>query len=141
MKETVLLVDDEEGVLRSLERVLADEGYRILTARSASEALNILAAETIGVIVSDERMPGMRGAELLDFVRTRHPETVRILLTGQATLEAAIQAVNAGEIFRFFTKPWSDPDLILAVRMALEKYREDLENRRARTLVRHGATS
>ena len=82
------------------------------------------------VVISDERMIGMQGSAFLAQVREQHPQTIRILLTGHATLEAAMKAVNEGEIYRFFSKPWNDHDLLFAIRSALEKFDLEAENRR-----------
>jgi DNA-binding NtrC family response regulator len=81
-------------------------------------------------------MAGMQGSEFLSLVRERYPDTVRILLTGHATLEAAVKAVNQGEIYRFFTKPWDDTEIKLAVRLAIEKYDLERENRRLLSTIK-----
>lgn len=133
MNSRVLLVDDEVNVLAAIKRALMDEPYTISTAESGEEALRVLAAERFKVVVSDERMPGMGGAEFLSLVRERYPETVRIMLTGHASVESTMKAVNRGEIYRFFTKPWNDHELIMALRSAIEKF--DLESERRRLLA------
>lgn len=131
MKNKILLVDDENHVLSSLVRAFFDQPYQILTAVSGESGLEILAQNPgIKVIVSDERMPGMGGAEFLARVKESSPQIVRILLTGHASIESTMKAVNSGEIYRFFTKPWDDADLILALRLAVEKYDLEEENRR-----------
>ncbi|NJD39302.1 MAG: response regulator [Geobacter sp.] len=122
---TVLLVDDEEHVLSALRRVLADEPYEVLCAASGDEALNLLDSTPCKVVVTDERMIGMQGSDLLIRIKERYPHTKRILLTGQATVEALRKAVNQGEIYRFYTKPWDDEELKAAIRSAIERY--DLE--------------
>ncbi len=130
MSHRILLVDDEPNVLTALERVLFDEDYEIDTASSGEEALERVAANDYTVIVSDERMPGMGGAEFLSRVRVLRPSTVRMLLTGQASLESTMKAVNGGEIYRFFLKPWDDHTVVLALRAAVEKFELEDENRR-----------
>lgn len=120
MRERILLVDDEPNILASLKRALRKEGYHIFVANSALEALAVLEKENIDVVVSDEQMPGMLGSEFLAIVRKKYPETVRIILTGQASLEAAIRAINQGEIYRFLTKPCNEMDLIITIRQALQ---------------------
>ncbi len=130
MNNRILLVDDEANVLTSLKRALFEETMEIVTATSAEEALGIMATQGFKVVISDERMAGMQGAEFLALVRGRYPETVRIMLTGHATLDAAMRAVNEGEIYRFFSKPWDDNDLIFATRSAIEKFDLEAENRR-----------
>jgi len=105
VNKTVLLVDDEPNVLSSIRRQLGRE-FDILTATSGPEALEILAnSDPVALVVSDMRMPGMSGAELLSQVAKDYPQTTRMILSGQADLESAIEAVNEGNIFRFVTKP------------------------------------
>lgn len=139
MKDTILLVDDEANVLSALNRALVDDSYEVLTASGGPQALEIIAGKTIKVIVSDERMVGMQGSELLAEVKRRSPQTVRILLTGHATLEAAMRAVNEGEIYRFFTKPWDDTQLRFALMSAVEKFNLEAENRRLLATVKDQA--
>lgn len=127
---SMLLVDDESNVLSALKRALFDEPLEIMTAGGGEEALGLMEKHAFKVVVSDERMTGMQGSELLARVRELYPDTIRIMLTGHATLEAAMKAVNEGEIYRFFSKPWNDHDLIFAIRSAIEKYDLEAENRR-----------
>jgi DNA-binding NtrC family response regulator len=139
MKETnncILLVDDEAQVVSALRRALMDEDYEIFSAQSGQEALQILASQTIKVVVCDERMPGMSGAELLSIICLRYPTTVRIMLTGYATVEAAMRAVNQGDISRFFSKPWNDFELKFAIREAIEKYNQEIKVRELMALIR-----
>ncbi|HEY6871885.1 MAG TPA: response regulator [Geobacteraceae bacterium] len=140
MESSILLVDDEPNVAMALTRALLDEPYGISTAGGGEEALRSLAAQRFKVVISDERMPGMAGAEFLSIVRERFPEMVRIMLTGHASLEATMKAVNNGEIYRFFTKPWNDTELKLAIRSAIEKYDLEAENRRLLRTVRKQAS-
>jgi len=138
MESKILLVDDEANVLAALNRALYEEAYQVHTAAGGEQALEIMQAHRFKVVISDERMPGMPGSEFLTRVRERHPDTMRILLTGHATLAAATTAVNQGEIYRFFTKPWNDTEIRFAVRSAIEKYDLEEENRRLLgTLRRH----
>jgi two-component system probable response regulator PhcQ len=139
MKNTILIVDDEPNVIAALQRTLFDEPYDIRSATSGKEALDILAGCKAKLVISDERMPGMDGAELLSIIKVRHPETVRIMLTGHASLDAAIKAVNSGEVYRFFVKPWNDIELTIAIRSALEKYDLEAENRRLLGMIRSQA--
>jgi DNA-binding NarL/FixJ family response regulator len=101
----VLLVDDDEAVLSALEDALHQEPYEVLTTRSGEEALSLLQRTSVDVVVSDEEMPGIRGSELLALVRDKHPETTRLLLTGHATLDSAMRAINEGQVFQYVTKP------------------------------------
>jgi EAL domain-containing protein (putative c-di-GMP-specific phosphodiesterase class I)/CheY-like chemotaxis protein len=108
---TLLLVDDEPSIVSSLKRLLRGDGYRILTANSGSEGLQLLAEHTVDVIVSDQRMPEMTGVEFLREVRRLYPDTVRIVLSGYTELQTVTDAVNGGAIYKFLTKPWDDEQL------------------------------
>lgn len=133
---TVLLVDDEANILSSLRRLFRPEGYRVLTAEGGEEALELLAAERVDVIVSDMRMPAMSGAQLLAKAAERWPETMRILLTGYADMASTIDAINLGKIYRYVGKPWDDAELKLIVRDALGLQRLKRDNERmARTIT------
>ncbi len=112
MTTTILFVDDEPALLEAIERVLFEEPYNVLTAPSGQKGLELLATEPIDIVVSDEMMPAMTGSEFLSHVRRDYPQTVRILLTGHANIEAAMRAINEGEIFRFLTKP-CPPELLI----------------------------
>ncbi len=119
----VLLVDDEPAVLEGLS-VLLRRPFLVRTAGGGPEALALLAAgESFAVIVSDMRMPGMNGATLLARVRERAPDTVRLLLTGYSEIEAAIAAVNEGQVFRFLTKPCPPDVLVSQLLAAAEQHR------------------
>ena len=118
-RPTVLLVDDDPGILRALERALVPLGYRLLRAQGGAEALDLLAGTEADVVISDMRMPGMDGAELLEAVRERQPNAVRMILTGYADLKSAMTSINRAEIYRFLTKPWDNNDLMLTVRNAV----------------------
>lgn len=109
---TLLLVDDDPGILNALCRSLRREGYRILTAGSGVHGLELLATEPVQVILSDQRMPEMTGTEFFRRVKELHPDTVRIVLSGYTELESVTRAVNEGAIYKFLYKPWED-DLLL----------------------------
>lgn len=126
-EHTILVVDDEPASLRALRRTLSPH-YPVLEAGNGSEGLALLAAQPVSLVVTDHRMPGLTGVEMLVRGRAAHPDVVRILLTGYADLEALAEAVNAGRVFYYLTKPWEPPDLLLAVRRGLES----LEARRQR---------
>ncbi len=123
---TLLLVDDERNVLASLNRVFRRENYHILTATSGEEALSLLALHSVGVILADQRMPGMSGTELLARVRTMHPKAIRMVLSGYTGLESLTDAINRGEISRFLAKPWNENELLEAVREAFRRYAESV---------------
>lgn len=118
----LLFVDDEENVLNALKRIFLDENYRIFTTTSPSEALVLMGREKIHLIISDHRMPGMTGAELLKEIKQKWPETIRIMLTGHADIQSIMGAVNEGAVYKFITKPWNDEDLRLTVSIALQQY-------------------
>ncbi|RLK50148.1 PAS domain S-box-containing protein/diguanylate cyclase (GGDEF)-like protein [Alkalispirillum mobile] len=120
-RPTVLLVDDEPNVLKALRRVLTPEGYRILIAGSGEQALEVLALEQVEVLITDQRMPGMSGTELLSRVRRLYPDTLRIVLSGYAELESLTDAINQGAIYKYLTKPWEDDDLRALLREALRE--------------------
>ncbi len=119
MQHTILVVDDQTAVLSILKGILTKGPYTVMSARSSREAFEILEKIAIDVIISDERMPSMSGSDFLAIVRYHYPETVRIILTGYASLESALKAINEGEIFRFLTKPCRSQELLAAVEDAL----------------------
>ena len=119
---TLLLVDDEPAILSALTRVLRRENYHILTAGSGEEALLLLAQHQVGVIVTDQRMQGMSGTELLARARTMHPQAVRVLLSGYTGLDSLTEAINRGEIYKFITKPWGEVELLETIRQAFRHY-------------------
>lgn len=125
----VLFVDDEPSVLKAMRRVFRQENYRLYTAESGQAALAVMEANPVNVIISDHRMPGMSGADLLREVKRRNPDTIRIMLTGYADVGAVMGAVNDGAVYKFITKPWNDDDLRLTVSLALEQFDLLRENR------------
>ena len=125
----ILFVDDEENVLRSLKRLFMSEDYEVYTASSGQNGLDIIQEIEVPVIVSDQRMPVMTGAEFLEKSRQLCPDAVRIILTGYADIEAAIGAINRGGAYRYVSKPWNDGDLLMVVKDAFEKYRLVKENK------------
>jgi len=120
MPPIVLLVDDDPNLLSSLHRSLRKEPYDIRCATSAEEAIRILEERPVDVVVSDQDMPGIKGTELLALIHQRYPDTIRFMLTGKATLEVAVQAINEGAISRFFVKPCNVVDLALTIQQALQ---------------------
>jgi len=117
---TILLVDDDRFLLEGLLITLRHQLHRVLTADSAAKGLELLAKESVDVVVADEVMPGMCGSEFLAIVARRYPDTVRITLTGQATVAAAVRAINEGRIFRFLQKPCSPRDFVEVVTAAFD---------------------
>lgn len=121
MSDPILLVDDEQSILDGLRRQLRGR-YQVETAAGADLGLAAMAKQPFAVVVSDMRMPGMDGAHFLSVVRERQPDSVRIMLTGQADIDAAIQAVNMGNLFRFLTKPCPPDALVAALDAALAQH-------------------
>jgi len=108
---TLLLVDDEANIVAALKRIFRADGYRILTANSGPEGLEILKDNRVDVIISDQRMPNMTGVEFLRQAKKRYPATVRIVLSGYTELQSITDAINEGAIYKFLTKPWDDEQL------------------------------
>lgn len=135
-RPTVLLVDDEESILNSLRRLLRGQPYDVLLAGSGAQALEIMAAQPVDMIMTDARMPAMDGATLLAETHRLYPATSRILLTGYADLTMIIKAINEGQIHRYISKPWNDDELLLILRQSLEHQFSDRERLRLEQLTR-----
>ncbi|MCU6433523.1 response regulator [Undibacterium sp. Jales W-56] len=131
----ILCVDDEPNILSSLRRLFRAKGYKVLIANSGQEGLAVMETEAVDLVISDMRMPEMDGAQFLEKVRSRWPDTLRLLLTGYADVQAIIDAINRGEIYRYITKPWDDNDIMLVVRQALERKALESEKRRLEALT------
>lgn len=132
----ILVVDDEENVIKALRRSLRKEGYEIFSATGPAEALELLGRESMDLVISDHLMPDMTGLEFLKIVRVRHPDTMRLMLTGHADMQTAIDAINMGEIYRFLTKPWDDTELKVTLFLAFEQLDLERENRKLLATVR-----
>ncbi len=133
--QRILFIDDEINILNALKRLLHHESFEIETTTSPEEALKMISQQDYAVVVSDQRMPGMEGTQLLAEVRRLSPDTVRILLTGYADTQAAISAINEGAVYRFLTKPWDDEDMRLTLRQAVGYYELVSENKRLEALT------
>jgi type II secretory ATPase GspE/PulE/Tfp pilus assembly ATPase PilB-like protein/DNA-binding response OmpR family regulator len=118
----ILLVDDEPNVLSALRRIFRQESYDVVTCNDPKHALELLAAQSFQVIISDYMMPGMNGGELLKQARALHPGMIRIMLTGHADVNAVISAMKAGAVYKFILKPWNDDDLRVTVALALQQF-------------------
>jgi diguanylate cyclase (GGDEF)-like protein len=137
-KEHILCVDDEEGILMALRQQLGarfGNEVEIEVAQSAGDALELISelekdGEHLAVVIADQIMPGMKGVELLEEVHRRSPDTTKILLTGQAGLDAVVAAINRAGLNHYIPKPWDEPDLRLAVENLLRQYRLDRQNRK-----------
>lgn len=136
LQPQILCVDDETAILKSLRRVLMDENCEVLTAPSGAEGIDILKEESnIALIISDQRMPEMTGVDFLQQAKIIAPSAYRVMLTGYADINATMDAVNHGEIWRYITKPWDDEQLILLVRDAIRHYHLENENKRLQQIV------
>ena len=124
MKYKLLFVDDETANLRLLERLFSQD-YQCLTASSGAEAIRLLEQHDVAIIITDQRMPGMTGIELLKQTATSRPHMVRILLTGYTDVEALVEAINCGLVYMYFTKPWKNEDLQFQVKRATEHYEDN----------------
>ncbi|MFA6921813.1 MAG: response regulator, partial [Gallionella sp.] len=118
-QESLLFVDDDSSILAALKRLFRPLGYRILTAGSGAAGLEIMEKEVVDLVVSDMRMPDMNGAQFLEQVCAKWPDTIRILLTGYAEISSTIDIINKGKIYRYISKPWEDDDIVSSVKQAL----------------------
>lgn len=119
-KPKILVVDDEPDNLDLLYRTFYRE-YKVLRATNGPAALELLANEgDISVIISDQRMPMMSGTEFLSLTATQYPDIIRIILTGYTDVEDLVEAINAGKVFKYVTKPWEAEELKAVVRQALD---------------------
>lgn len=134
-RHRLLFVDDEENVLKALVRLFHDENHEIMTATSGEEALEALNGGEVTLVISDQRMPGMQGVELLSRIKEISPDTIGILLTGYADIKAAIRAINSGAVYKYVEKPWDDEQCKLTVRRALEQYDLVRKNRELNNII------
>jgi DNA-binding NtrC family response regulator len=128
----ILLVDDEPHVLKSFQRALRKEPYTLMTAEGGEEGLKLLEAREVSLVISDYNMPRMNGLEFLKEVKALYPHILAIMLTGQAEIEIAVQAINEAGVYKFIQKPWDDTDLKITILRALESL--DLVSERDRLL-------
>lgn len=128
-KHPVLIVDDEPDVLFSLKGLLRRD-FTLYTAESGEEALKVLREHEVHVIMTDQRMPGMSGVELMQQVRESFPEAIRIVFTGYADIKAVVRAINSGGLFRYITKPWDPDELIETLQEAARRFEQDMAQRK-----------
>lgn len=126
----VVFLDDEQNILKSLQRLFLNEPYGIYTTSDYQDAFDVIEREPVKVVVSDQRMPDIQGSDFLKQVKERWPEKIRILFTGYAEFSAAEEAINVGQVYRFISKPWNTADLKSAITQAIEKHDLLLENKR-----------
>lgn len=129
-KISVLYVDDEEDNLLSFKSAFRRK-FQVFTAISAAEGLRVLNDNPVNVVIADQRMPKSTGVEFFDIVRVAHPDPVRMLITGYADLDAVIDAINKGQIFRYIKKPWNELEVEMAIKNAYEVFntRKQLKNK------------
>jgi DNA-binding NtrC family response regulator len=128
MSSGVLYVDDEINNLNSFKAAFRRE-FNIYVAQSAREGRKILDSNEIGVIITDQRMPGMTGIEFLESILSVYPDTIRILLTGFSDMNAVMDAINRGQVYKYLVKPWQNDELKLYIQNALEIYHLRKENK------------
>ncbi|MDX5426470.1 MAG: response regulator [Bacteroidota bacterium] len=127
-KIRVLYVDDEPNNLQSFKANFRRD-YKVFIAESGKEGLEILEKEKVEIILTDQRMPEMTGIEFLVKVREKHPDPMRLLITGYADINAVIDAINKGQVFYYLTKPWNEDEVRIAIKNAYEVYTLRKENR------------
>jgi two-component system response regulator PhcR len=132
----VLYVDDEPANLTTF-RYCFDECFDVVTATSAEEALALLAREPIGLLLADQRMPGMSGAELCKLVRDRHPDVVRMIVTAYSDITAAVAAINSGQVSRYLFKPWREEMMAEVLRAGLDAYHLGVMTRELQVRLLH----
>lgn len=120
-KHSILVVDDEPEILYSLRGLLRRD-FEVFTAESGVEAVELLHRQQVHVVMTDQRMPGMTGVQLLSRVRGQYPQAVRIVFTGYADIKAVVDAINQGQIFRYLTKPWDPDELVTVLREACAEH-------------------
>ena len=129
-QRTLLLVDDEPNILAALRRLFRPAGYQLLTAGSGLDALELLATHPVDVILTDQRMPGISGVELLRRAKALSPHSIRMTLSGFTDLQSIIDAVNESAVYKFLIKPWDDARLLEHVAQAFAQKELADENRR-----------
>lgn len=125
----LLVIDDEPAILSSLRRQFR-KNYQVHIANSAEEGMKLMKEHSIQVIISDQRMPGMSGSDFFDQVKHDYPDATRLLLTGYADIQAVIEAINDGNIYRYITKPWDPTELDTIVREAFERHNLIVNNKK-----------
>ncbi|TWV88665.1 response regulator [Chitinophaga pinensis] len=124
----ILYIDDEVHNLNAFKASFR-RLYTVFTATSAEEAEEILAREAIQIIISDQRMPKITGIEFFESILDKYPEPIRMLLTGYADINAVIDAINKGQVYKYFSKPWNDDELRQNIDKAYEVYALRKENK------------
>ncbi len=129
MKYNLLIIDDEVEITKALTRQFRRD-YNVFSTTNAEEGFAILERENIQVVLSDQRMPGMTGTDFFSKIKDKYPDALKLLLTGYSDIEAVINAINEGQVFRYVTKPWDPAELDSIVKEAFEKYELITNNKR-----------
>ena len=119
-QRTILIVDDEEMILKAISRTLRNENYNLFTAASGEEGLKLLEMREFDLVISDQNMPGMDGVTFLQKVKAEQPHALTIMLTGEKEIRVAMEAINDAGVYKFILKPWDDDDLKVTIQRALE---------------------
>lgn len=127
-RSTILFVDDEQSILNALRRVLRKENYRLIFCNSTDEAFAALKKEQVDIVVSDHLMPDMTGLEFVSVIKDLYPDTMRVILTGQADVELAVSAINQGNVHHFLIKPWNDLELKVVIKQLLSRRQLEIIN-------------
>ncbi|MGL1903970.1 MAG: response regulator [Fibrobacterales bacterium] len=122
MKHAILIVDDEPGILKSLQRVFLDEPYTVDTCDRGEQALKMVRSNKYSIIISDVNMPQMNGIDFLSLARESSPDSIRIILSAYSDLTTVLDAINRGNVWRYITKPWDNTELLITVKNAIELY-------------------
>lgn len=120
----ILIVDDEEIILKAVSRILRKESFQIYTALTGTEALDIIRTKHIDMIICDQRMPEMSGNKLLSIVSKEKPEIIRTMFTGYTEVNSIIEAINKGQIAKFFTKPCDNDELVNEIKELLKAHKK-----------------
>lgn len=133
----VVILDDEESILRSLTRVFMNESYGIFTTTDHQEALQIIENNEIKVVLSDQRMPLVSGVEFLSTVKLKKPDTIRILFTGYADIQSSQDAINKGAVYKYISKPWNDEELKNIIEDSIHRFDLAAENARLQEMTQN----
>lgn len=129
IEKTLLCIDDDSTTLRSLQRLLRGEEYSVLVASTASEAFHLLDEKNIQMVMVDQRMPDVNGSDLLQHIKERHPNIIRLVLSGYADVATILESINEGGVYRFLAKPWNDDELKITLKQCFEHYELQQQNR------------
>jgi two-component system probable response regulator PhcQ len=119
-QHTILIVDDEEKVIKAIQRSLRHENYQLFTASGGEAGMHWIEMREFDLVLSDQHMPGMDGVTFLQKVKTEHPNILTIMLTGATDIDIAVKAINEAGVYKFILKPWDDEDLKITIHRALE---------------------